>query len=331
MSTKHSRPLGLSQISWYQERAKSRALFLPLFIVTLFFVSNSLPSVHIQNSLVKAPKYNSITSPNLHLPNPDVIAFQKCSIKTFLDTGLLFLKGAAPIPVEEFVERRDRLAEALWADGVDAFAVEAGYTFSYYANVTQPDWEVWEVSLPLLWRSGTEKDAGGFKRDSEVEFINTGKLTNTKPEERPMLMIIQPLHNVSTGITTANTTFLCPSFEESRLRLLEMPFPEDLQVIPWEEHWNPYMTLFNSGIWNVSSSPTVMVDEEMRDFIQRGFGENGFHVVGLAGEVEKVRQTKSEKEIGILRAVNTGTVEAVKAMRECESSGGSDDGWEDGF
>lgn len=61
----------------------------------------------------------------------------------------------------------------------------------------------------------------------------------------------------------------------------------------------------------------MMVDEEMRDFIQRGLGENGFEVVGLSGEVEKVRQTKSTSEIEILRAVNTGTVEAVRAMRKC--------------
>lgn len=61
-----------------------------------------------------------------------------------------------------------------------------------------------------------------------------------------------------------------------------------------------------------------MVDEEMRDFIQRGLGETGFDVVGLAGEVEEVRQTKTEREVEVLRAVNTGTVEAVRAMRGCE-------------
>ena len=63
--------------------------------------------------------------------------------------------------------------------------------------------------------------------------------------------------------------------------------------------------------------PMVMVDDEMRDFIQRGLGENGFEVVGLGGEVERVKQTKTEREIEILRAVNTGTVEAVREMRKC--------------
>jgi len=36
------------------------------------------------------------------------------------------------------------------ADDVDAFVVEPGYTFKYYANVSQPEWEVWEVSLSKL-------------------------------------------------------------------------------------------------------------------------------------------------------------------------------------
>lgn len=63
-----------------------------------------------------------------------------------------------------------------------------------------------------------------------------------------------------------------------------------------------------------------MVDEEMRDFIQRGLTEDGgFDVVGLRDgkKVEAVRQTKSDEEIAILRAVNTGTVEAVRQMRKC--------------
>jgi Xaa-Pro aminopeptidase len=60
-----------------------------------------------------------------------------------------------------------------------------------------------------------------------------------------------------------------------------------------------------------------MVDEEMRDFIQRGLASVGFDVVGLGGHVEEVRQIKSASEVEILRAVNTGTVEAVRQMRRC--------------
>ena len=205
------------------------------------------------------------------------------------------------------MNRRQRLAEALVKEGVDAFVVEPGYTFQYYANISQKDWEPWE------------------------------------PEERPFLMVVQPeVVQIQGGDredwgrrqVRARTRFLAPSFEVERARLLGMPFSEDtlgdgdgggLEFVGWEEHWNPYSTLFDSWIFYDSGNerieegrqPKIMVDEEMRDYIQRGLGSNGFEVVGLGGEVERVKQTKSEAEIEIVRAVNTGTVEAVRAMRRC--------------
>ncbi|KAG4416662.1 hypothetical protein IFR04_010180 [Cadophora malorum] len=224
-------------------------------------------------------------TPDVSSPAQTIREFQKCSIDTFLATGLSFLDSASPLPVSEYVERRDNLAAALVADGVDAFLVEPGYTFQYYANISQKDWEVWE------------------------------------PEERPFLMIVQPLKNESTGEIKAVTRFLAPSFEVERARLLGMPFVDQLDFVPWEEHWNPYETLLES--WKTTGSaeknfkPMIMVDDEMRDFIQRGLGENGFEVLGLNGEVERVKQTKTEREIEIVRAVNTGTVEALRAMRTC--------------
>lgn len=71
--------------------------------------------------------------------------FEQCSIASFRETGFSFLETATPITVEDFEDRRGRLAKALVAEGVDAFVVEPGYTFKYYANVSQPEWEVWEV------------------------------------------------------------------------------------------------------------------------------------------------------------------------------------------
>lgn len=171
------------------------------------------------------------------------------------------------------------------ADSIDAFIVEPGYTFQYYANISQKDWEVWE------------------------------------PEERPFLMVVQPIVGEN-GRVKARTRFLCPSFEVERARLLGMPFVDELEFVSWEEHWNPYEILredwYDGGYGDRQIvDPKIMVDDEMRDFIQRGLGENGFDVVGLGGEVEKVKQTKTNREVEILRAVNTGTVEAVREMRKC--------------
>ncbi|KAJ6043036.1 uncharacterized protein N7446_001232 [Penicillium canescens] len=205
---------------------------------------------------------------------------QQCAIDNLLGTGLPFM-NASPITLADFEERRDRLANALVAEDADAFVVEPGYTFKYYGNVSQPEWEVWE------------------------------------PEERPFLMVVRPQED-ETGTVRANTTFLCPSFEAERARLLGMPFSDSIQIVPWEEHWNPYRTLQQANVFSgLQRPPRLMVDEEMRDFIQRGLATVGFDVVGLKGKVEEVRQIKSDKEVDILRAVNTGTVEAVRQIRKC--------------
>ena len=182
--------------------------------------------------------------------------------------------------MQEFIHRRDRLALALVEAGVDAFCVEPGYTFQYYANISQVDWEPWE------------------------------------PEERPFLMIIQPSMNTSTGAMTAKTSFLSPHFEEERVRMLGIPADGELDIVTWEEHWSPYETLRGNLFDNITEV-MIMVDDEMRDYIVRGLDANGFHTVGLSGVVEAVRQQKSPAEIDILRAVNTGTVEVLRQMRPC--------------
>lgn len=139
-------------------------------------------------------------------------------------------------------------------------------------------------------------------------------------------MIIQP-----GAKGKAKTTFLVPSFEAERARLLGMPFAADEEVawVTYEEHWDPYATLASSKALvaaesgsNKDAEVKIVVDEEMRDFIARGLStQSSFSVAGLSGDVERVRQTKAPAEVAILRAVNTGTVEAIRAMRPCLKPG----------
>lgn len=136
-----------------------------------------------------------------------------------------------------------------------------------------------------------------------------------------MLMIIQPLHNSTTHTTTSNTTFLVAAFEQPRLNLLpHLSFNGTIQSIAWQEHWNPFDTLRNSDMWRTDThaAPKIMVDGEMRDFISRGLSKSGFEVVGFGGDVERVRQRKTEEEVAIVRAVSTGTASAIREMRKCE-------------
>lgn len=159
----------------------------------------------------------------------------------------------------------------------------------YYGNISQTDWEPWE------------------------------------PEERPFLMLILPQASAD-GSISAKTAFLSPHFEEGRVRMLGIPSKDaDLDIVTWEEHWNPYETLFKSHLFREKSNPKLMADEEMRDYIVRGLETNGFATVGLSAEAELVRQTKTPAEVELLKAVNTGTVAAVRAMRPCLVPGLTED------
>lgn len=163
--------------------------------------------------------------------------------------------------------------------------------YRYYGNVSQTDWEPWE------------------------------------PEERPFLMLILP-QTAPDGSVSAKTAFLAPHFEEGRVRMLGIPSRDpELDVVVWEEHWNPYDTLLASRLFGsgATAPTTLMADEEMRDYIVRGLGAAGFRTVGLSPGAELVRQTKSPAEVALLRAVNTGTVAAVRAMRPCLVPGLTED------
>ncbi|KAI3528777.1 metallopeptidase family M24 [Colletotrichum filicis] len=101
-------------------------------------------------------------------------------------------------------------------------------------------------------------------------------------------MLILP-HVSSSGQVNAKTAFLSPHFEEGRVRMLGIPTREDeLDIVIWEEHWNPYDTLLKSHLFD-GHHGKLMVDEEIRDFIVRGLDAAGFETVGLSQEVELVK------------------------------------------
>ncbi|GKT52420.1 putative peptidase [Colletotrichum spaethianum] len=265
MAKAEMRPEGVSS-SPHQLHVRRRARVLQLIATS--FLLYAVTSFYFLNSF-----YDRISPGNAYEKA------QECAIDN-LHSDLSFLDPAVPITAEEFLERRDRLARALAASNVDAFVLEPGYTFQYYGNISQTDWEPWE------------------------------------PEERPFLMLVLPQIS-SSGKVSAKTAFLSPHFEEGRVRMLGIPSQEDeLDIVIWEEHWNPYDTLLKSRLFN-GQSAKLMVDEEIRDFIVRGLDSAGFETVGLNPEVELVRQQKSPAEVELLRVVNTGTVVAVRAMRPC--------------
>ena len=273
----------------YQSSIISR-LFIVIRVLTLLFGLLWLVALAYDPFMPKSPKSEEGKG-----TTSTVAEVQKCAIDN-LHADLSFLNPAVPIAAEEFIERRDRLARAVAASGADAFVVEPGYTFQYYGNISQVDWEPWE------------------------------------PEERPFLMLVLPQTSKS-GDIVAKTAFLAPHFEEGRVRMLGIPSREsELDIVVWEEHWDPYAILRESRLFGEDfgsrkggRKPRVGVDEELRDYISRGLAGADFETLGLTPEVELVRQIKSPAEVELLRAVNTGTVVAVRAMRPCLVPGLTED------
>ena len=208
----------------------------------------------------------------------------KRKLKT--DTNnLSFLSSAHPIKAAEFVARQEKLTELLDdTRDAEAFVFEPGYFSSlYYANFSQRDWEPWE------------------------------------PEERPFLGVVMRVLAQESARFETQMIFLVPKFEEERARRIEIPTENGMkmQMVTYEEHWDPYATLRSQDFWQ-SNQSRIMVDDEMREFVVRGLRNAGFKVVGISKEVEEGRQIKSDAETGILEAVNTGTVEAIRAMQKCK-------------
>lgn len=261
----HTPNVGQWWLQPVQRTAKSRsrrALISSLVIVI---------SVHLLGLLSAVQLANASRNP--------ILVVKQCTLDR-LHRKTSFLDNTRPITTGEFIERRDKLAKALHASGADAFVLEPGYTFQYYGNVSQTDWEPWE------------------------------------PEERPFLMVVRPVEDGSTSAIVAETSYLAPHFEETRVRMLDIPSEGELDIVTWEEHWNPYETM-KHDLFKGEHNITLMIDEELRDYIVRGLSDAGFKTAGLSTEVEAVRQTKSHAEVDLLRAVNTGTVEALRAMRPC--------------
>lgn len=172
----------------------------------------------------------------------------------------------------------------------------------YYANVSQHDWDPYE------------------------------------PEDRPFLMIIQPVQDPATGTITARTAFLAPHFEVGRVRMLAIPrrAGTELDIVVWEEHLDPYETLRRSHLFpraapttkndgndydkdydDSQPPPVAMVDAETRSFIISGLWSAGFALQSHSRAVQRIPQIKTPGQVAILRAVNTATLAVIRAVRPC--------------
>lgn len=116
-------PSRLQRIRDFWEFARNHKDTKPFIFAVLFLIFHfTWVTTAIVYGLKHETDYKDSVPPGIYR------RVQECSINT-VKKDLSFLDRARPIDADEFLQRRDRLAEALDENGVDGFVLEPGYTF----------------------------------------------------------------------------------------------------------------------------------------------------------------------------------------------------------
>lgn len=121
------------------------------------------------------------------------------------------------------------------------------------------------------------------------------------PSERMMAAIVPK---------TGDIKYVCPAFEEERLRELIL-FGDDVRV--WEEDESPYKVV--AGIFkDIGATQTVGMEERVRFFLYDGIREAAPKITYVSADpiTAAMRMIKSEHEIALMQRANDITIEAYK-------------------
>jgi len=147
----------------------------------------------------------------------------------------------------------------------------------------------------------TEQKAGALVLDAgtSMEYF-TG--IDWWPSERPMVIIIP---------AKGNPKYVCPAFEEDRLREL---INIGKEVYVWQEDESPYKQIANvfkdAGI----KTGSIAIEERVRFFILDGIRKEASYLNYISGDAVTIpcRMIKSTAEIALMQKANDITVAAIK-------------------
>ncbi|EIW68435.1 hypothetical protein TREMEDRAFT_71997 [Tremella mesenterica DSM 1558] len=135
--------------------------------------------------------------------------------------------------------------------------------------------------------------------------------------ERPLLVVVIPQTNKQTAVEGGpKVIILTPQFEA--LRASEISLPEEIQdsvkYVAWEESEDPHEILWKElGPLEVDG---VVLDRDVREFVSSAVRERaGSGGVKSSIEVERIREKKDEREVGLLRCANQMTLHAIRQTR----------------
>ncbi|KDQ60659.1 hypothetical protein JAAARDRAFT_31632 [Jaapia argillacea MUCL 33604] len=184
-----------------------------------------------------------------------------------------------PISPSEFVDRQTSLAQTLRSLNASAYVAEPGASAQFYGNISDSRWHL---------------------------------------SERPLLLIITPNHDTSTGHVQSKVTILTPKFESTRAKLLNIPSASGVDFVEWAEEADPYTIAVSSVLDSLTEGGAIFVDGSVRNFIAEGLRTAAphFSVKPAPVEVRRLRERKSPSELEILKCANEVTLLAIRATRE---------------
>ncbi len=123
------------------------------------------------------------------------------------------------------------------------------------------------------------------------------------PSERTMVAVIPAKGEVF---------YICPGFEESRLREL---ITIGKEVYAWQEDESPYALIASAFKKAGIESGTIGIEERLRFFIMDGIRKEASHLNYVSGDAVTIpcRMIKSSAEIALMQKASDVTVAAIQA------------------
>ena len=123
---------------------------------------------------------------------------------------------------------------------------------------------------------------------------------------------------------TGDITYICPGFEEARLRE-HITFGDDVRA--WEEHESPYRLVADAIRDRGIGGGNIAIEESVRFFLFDGIRKEAPHLEYVSADPVTVpcRVIKSPAEIALMQRANDITVEAYRATLPLLEEGLSQD------
>lgn len=212
------------------------------------------------------------------------------------------------------LKRRDFIgltATLAAAGAVTGFQSRAAEKHSTVTNVLQQLFDTPAIPISTAERAGRVAKAQSLLTANKMQALVLDCGTSLEyftgmswwPSERTMVAIIP---------ANGEIHYVCPAFEEARLRELIIVGKE---VHTWQEDESPYQVIAQVFQQNSITGGTIAIEERLRFFILDGMRKAAPHLQYASGDPVTIpcRMIKSATEIALMQRASDITITAIKS------------------